>query len=149
MSKRSLAASTLQRLGALRALEALRSKPGILVMTHHRIGNAEETRFDRDIFSASADAFDDQLKYFKKHLHIADAEELEALVSRREPLTRMHVAITFDDGYLSDYTTAFDILKANDCSATFYLVPEFVGTVASIILKQSCAAAVVRDVEHS
>jgi peptidoglycan/xylan/chitin deacetylase (PgdA/CDA1 family) len=128
MSKRSLAADTLRRLGALKVLEALRSKPGILIVTHHRVGDASTTRFDRAIFSASTDAFDQQLKYFKRYLHIVDGEELHELVTGRQKLTRMHVAITFDDGYLNDYTTSFDILKSNNCTGSFFLVPEYVGT---------------------
>jgi hypothetical protein len=55
----------------------MRSKPGILIVTHHRVGNAQATRFDRAIFSASADSFDEQLKYFKHHLNVIDGEELQ------------------------------------------------------------------------
>ncbi|MBS1820755.1 MAG: polysaccharide deacetylase family protein [Acidobacteria bacterium] len=128
MSKRALASNVLEKLGVLRALEYFRSKPGILIITHHRIGNAEASRFDRAVFSASADALDEQIRYFKRHLNIVGGEELAALVSGRQKLTRMHVAITFDDGYLEDYRTSFDILKSNGCSGSFFLVPEYVGT---------------------
>jgi peptidoglycan/xylan/chitin deacetylase (PgdA/CDA1 family) len=128
MSKRALASATLQKLGVLKVLESLRSKPGILIVTHHRVGDAEATRFDRAIFSASADSFDMQLKYFKRHLNVVGGEELAVLVSGKEKLTRMHVAITFDDGYLEDYRNSFEILKSNGCSGSFFLVPEYVGT---------------------
>jgi len=128
MSKRRLAATTLQRLGLLRALELMPAKPGILVINHHRVGNAASSRFDRDVFSASADDFDQQLKYFKKQFPIVAGEELEALVFGRTPLKRMYIAITFDDGYRNDYTTSFEVLKANNCAAAFFLVPEYVGT---------------------
>lgn len=128
MSKRSLAANTLRRLGILNALEAFRSKPGILIATHHRVGDARASRFDRAIYSASGDDFDQQLKYFKRHFHVVNGEELEALVSGKEKLTGMNVAITFDDGYIDDYLTSFDILKSNDCTGFFFLVSEYVGT---------------------
>ncbi|MDE1178174.1 MAG: polysaccharide deacetylase family protein [Edaphobacter sp.] len=128
MSKRSLAAEALRRTGALSLLEHMRSKPGLLIVTHHRVGNAAASRFDRAIFSASADAFDRQVKYFKRHLSVIGGEELEAIAAGRQKLTRMHVAFTFDDGYVNDYRTTFDILKANDCTGSFFLVPEYVGT---------------------
>jgi peptidoglycan/xylan/chitin deacetylase (PgdA/CDA1 family) len=128
MSKRRLAATTLQRLGLLRALEMVPAKPGILIINHHRVGDAASTRFDRGVFSASAEGFDLQLKYFKKHFNVVGGDELEALVSGKTPLKRMHIAITFDDGYRNDYTTSFQVLKANDCAAAFFLVPEHVGT---------------------
>lgn len=128
MSKRSLAADFLRRFGVLRALESLRSKPGVLIVTHHRVGNAAASRFDRAVFSASADAFDRQLKYFKRHMNVIGGEELEEIATGRQKVDRMHVAITFDDGYIDDYKTSFDVLKSNDCTGSFFLVPEYVGT---------------------
>lgn len=118
----------MQGLGLLRILEMFRARPGIFIINHHRVGDAASGRFDRDVFSASADSFDLQVNYCKKHFNIVAGEELEELVSGRAPLKRLHVAITFDDGYINDYTTSFEILKANNCAAAFFLVPEYVGT---------------------
>src|ERR1700751_3626351 len=103
MSKRRLLAETMRGLGVLRAVEMFRSKPGILIVNHHRVGDPNSTRFDRDVFSATADAFVRQLKYFKRYFPVVSGEELEDLVSGRTPMKRMHVAITFDDGYRNDY----------------------------------------------
>ncbi|HTH53224.1 MAG TPA: polysaccharide deacetylase family protein [Edaphobacter sp.] len=128
MSKRELAANILQRSGALSLLERFRSKPAILIVNHHRVGNAAASRFDRDVFSASAEGFEMQLKYFKRYFPIVAGQELEDLVSGTTPLKRTHIAITFDDGYRNDYTTSFEILKANNAVGTFFLVPEYVGT---------------------
>ena len=118
----------MQGLGVLRVLEMFRSKPGILIVNHHRVGDPASSRFDRDVFSATTDAFDRQLKYFKRYFPVVSGEELEDLVSGRTPLKRTHVAITFDDGYRDDYVTSFQVLKANGCTAAFFLVPEYVGT---------------------
>jgi len=128
MSKRELAATVLKRSGALALFETLRSKPGILVVNHHRVGDASTTRFDRDVFSASAEGFEMQLKYFKRHFPIVAGEELEELVSGKKPLTRTYISITFDDGYINDYCVSYPILKAHGCAGTFFLVPEYVGT---------------------
>jgi peptidoglycan/xylan/chitin deacetylase (PgdA/CDA1 family) len=128
MSKRGLAAAALKNSGALRILEISRSRPGILIVNHHRVGDVASTRFDREVFSASADEFDMQLKYFKRHFNVVAGDELEDLVYGKTPLKHTHIAITFDDGYINDYTTSFPILKANDCAGTFFLVPSYVGT---------------------
>ena len=128
MSKRRLAATLLQRSGILQLLERSRSKPCILVVNHHRVGDAALTRFDRDVFSASAEAFEMQLKYFKRHFNIVVGEELEDLISGKTPLRHTQIVITFDDGYLNDYTTSFPILKAQNCAGFFFLVPQYVGT---------------------
>ena len=128
MSKRELAATVLKRSGVLAILEMLRSKPGILIVNHHRVGDASTTRFDRDVFSASAEGFEMQLKYFKRYFPIVAGEELEDLVSGRTPLRRTYIAITFDDGYINDFRVSYPILKANNCAGTFFLVPRYVGT---------------------
>src|SRR5947209_11332665 len=128
MSKRRLVASIMRGAGVLRGLEMLPSRPGILIVNHHRVGDASKTRFDRDVFSASADAFDRQLKYFKRNFNIVSGQELEDLVFGKKPLRHTHIAITFDDGYRNDYTTSFQVLKANDCTAAVFLFQDYVGS---------------------
>jgi peptidoglycan/xylan/chitin deacetylase (PgdA/CDA1 family) len=128
MSKRELAATVLKNSGALALFESLRSKPGILIVNHHRVGDAASSRFDRDVFSASAEAFESQLRYFKRYFPIVAGDELEELVSGKTALKRTYVAVTFDDGYINDYRVSFPILKANGCAGTFFLVPQYVGT---------------------
>ncbi|WP_348266703.1 polysaccharide deacetylase family protein [Edaphobacter paludis] len=128
MSYQLILARTLQRLGILRALELWRSKPGILIVNHHRIGTPDETGFDRDLFSATADELDAQVQYFKQRAPIISGEELEDLVSGRTPLKRLYVAFTFDDGYLDNYTKAFDVFRSAGTTAAFFLVTDYVGT---------------------
>ena len=128
MSYKLLIARTLQKLGILRALELHDTKPGILIVNHHRIGQAHETGFDRDLFSATVDELDAQVQYFKRRAPIVSGEELEDLVSGKTPLKRLHVAFTFDDGYLDNYTRAFDVFRSAGCTAAFFLVSDYVGT---------------------
>jgi peptidoglycan/xylan/chitin deacetylase (PgdA/CDA1 family) len=128
MTCQLLMARALQKLGILRALESRRSKPGILIVNHHRIGEAGETRFDRDLFSATADELDAQVQYFKRRAPIVSGDELEALVSGKTPMNRLFVAFTFDDGYLDNYTKAFDVFRSASSTATFFLVTDYVGT---------------------
>jgi peptidoglycan/xylan/chitin deacetylase (PgdA/CDA1 family) len=128
MAYQLLMARALQKLGILRVLESRDSKPGILIINHHRIGEANETKFDRDLFSATADELDAQVQYFKRRAPIVSGEQLEELVLGKTPLKHLHVAFTFDDGYLDNYTKAFDVLRAADSTATFFLVTDYVGT---------------------
>lgn len=123
-----LLARALQQLGVLRALELRESKPGILVINHHRIGKADETSFDRDLFSATTDELDAQVQYFKRRAPIVSGEELDELVSGKTRLKRLYVAFTFDDGYLDNYINAFNVFRNAQCTATFFLVTDYVGT---------------------
>ena len=53
MSKRQLLTDALQRLGVIRTLEMFRARAGILVINHHRVGNANTSRFDHGGLSAT------------------------------------------------------------------------------------------------
>lgn len=128
MSSNLLLARALQKLGILHALEQRDSRPGILIVNHHRIGEADSTTFDRDLFSATADELDVQVRYFKQRAPIVSGEELDDLVSGRTKIKRLYVAFTFDDGYLDNYTKAFDVFRSADSTATFFLVTDYVGT---------------------
>ncbi len=143
MSKRQQFAQALQTTGILRALEWLRAKPGILVINHHRIGDPEQSRFDRAVFSATADQLHEQIVYLKRHAPIISGEELEQLATGQKPLKRLYIAITFDDGYLDNYTNALEVLRDHRCGGTFFLVPEYVG--ASLIPWWDAIAFMVRN----
>lgn len=128
MSYQLLVARALRKLGILRALELRDSKPGILIVNHHRIGESNETCFDRDLFGATVDELDAQVQYFKKRAPIVSGEELDNLVSGKTPVKRLYVAFTFDDGYLDNYTKAFDVFRSSGTTAAFFLVTDYVGT---------------------
>lgn len=128
MSYKLLAARTMKSLGLLRVLEMRESKPGILIVNHHRIGVPTETCFDRDLFGATEDELEAQVQYFKRRACIVSGEELENLVTGKTPVDRLYVTFTFDDGYLDNYTKAFDIFRSSGTTATFFLVSNYVGT---------------------
>lgn len=128
MSKRRLLAKVMHRTGLTRVLEMYRARPGILLINHHRIGNASRSPFDRGVFSATVEQLDEQLKYLKKSFPILGAQELDDLVFRRKPLQRLYIGITFDDGYRDNYTNAFPVLRSHECCGMFFLVPTYVGT---------------------
>ena len=136
----------MQKIGVLRALEMYKSRPGILIVNYHRVGDASKSSFDRGVFSATKDEFDFQIKYFKKHLPVVSGSELEDLVSGRTNLNRTYITITFDDGYLDNYTNAYDVLRANHVEAAFFLVPEYVGT--SCVPWWDEIAYLVRNTKH-
>ena len=128
MSVKERAAGLLSHAGLLRMLEQLPTQPGILVFNHHRIGDRDSCQYDRQLFSASAEQFDYQLSYIKRHFPVLLPHELGEMISQKRSLKRMHAMITFDDGYLDNYTIAYKILRQHDLTATFYLVSNYVGT---------------------
>jgi peptidoglycan/xylan/chitin deacetylase (PgdA/CDA1 family) len=128
MSYRQKISRALARSGMLNALEQLPAGPGLIVFNHHRIGNRAECAYDRGLFSASAEQFDYQLSYIKRHFPVLLPHELAEFMSQKKQLTRLHAMITFDDGYLDNYTLAFQLLKRHNMAGVFFLVSTFVGT---------------------
>jgi peptidoglycan/xylan/chitin deacetylase (PgdA/CDA1 family) len=130
VSKRELLAQTMNYSGLTWLLERLPATSGILIINHHRIGEARESQFDRAVFSASTEQFDDQVVYLKQRFPVIGEAELMELVWCKRPLKRLHIVLTFDDGYIDNYTNAFEVLKSRGCPAFFFVVPDFVGTTA-------------------
>ena len=65
--------------------------------------------------------FDDQCTYLRKHYNVISLDEMVDRVKQGEPQPPKAVALTFDDGYLDNYTQAFPILRKHDLNATFYV----------------------------
>ena len=116
------------RTGLLWAFEHLPSRPGVVVFSHHRIGNRETCEYDRDLFSATTEQFDYQLSYIKRQLPTLLPHELAELMEKKKRLTRLHAIITFDDGYLDNHQIAFELLKHHGLHAAFFLITSFIGT---------------------
>jgi peptidoglycan/xylan/chitin deacetylase (PgdA/CDA1 family) len=141
--KRELLARLCYRTGLTRVLEALPQRRALIILNYHRIGNADESPFDSGVFSATVEQFDSHIAYLKRRFHISTLEEVFAMMGGDSP-RGTSVLITFDDGYLDNYTLAFPILRSHGVQAVFFLPTAFIGTgklpwwdVIAYMIKQS------------
>ncbi len=125
--KRELVEEALSRSGVEWLLEPLPQRQSLLVLTFHRIGNAQETDYDSGVFSATAEQFDAVIAFLKLRFRFATLEEAVRLASGAAPLGD-RVLLTFDDGYRDNYTLAYPILRSHGVPAAFFLPTAFVGT---------------------
>ena len=125
--KRLLLAQVCARSGLTRMLETVLRRDALLVLNYHRIGNAEETPYDSGTFGPTAEQFDRELGYIKSRFDCVTMEEALAMMTGETPVRRS-LHITFDDGYLDNYQTAFPILRSHGLHATFFLPTGFIGT---------------------
>ncbi len=110
------------RSGLTRILRRLPTWRGVVILGYHRIGDPLDSELDHGLFSASAAAFDTQLKILARHFDVLTLDELEdGLAGRRGRA----VLITFDDGYRDQATTAASLLRARGLPATFFLTTGF------------------------
>jgi len=65
--------------------------------------------------------FDRQCTYLRAHYQVISLDEMVTRVTAGKALPPRAVALTFDDGYLDNYTQAFPILSRHGLPATFYV----------------------------
>ena len=94
--------------------------PKILVLNYHQIGNTSSP------LSVNVNDFEAQMKFLVDSgcITITPAELYAGLNGEIE-LPQKPVLLTFDDGYLDNYTNAFPILKKYNLRATIFIIPAF------------------------
>jgi peptidoglycan/xylan/chitin deacetylase (PgdA/CDA1 family) len=127
IDKRGLVAEVAGRLGITRLLESMPKQDVLIVLNYHRIGNASESPYDRGVFSATAEQFNWQIDYLKRRFYLTTLDEAVAMVTGSTPL-RTSVLITFDDGYLDNFSLAFPVLRSHGAQGSFFLTTSFVGS---------------------
>ncbi|MEO8392323.1 MAG: polysaccharide deacetylase family protein [Chloroflexota bacterium] len=110
--------------GALRVLDTYWGSQRLTVLAYHRITDATQPNFDhyRPNVSATPEMFAQQIAYVARHFNAIDLETLNQFVTRKVPLPARPLLITFDDGYLDNYTNAFPILRAHHLPAVIFLM---------------------------
>lgn len=121
--KQALASRLLFRSGLGQLLAGAMPWSGVLVLNYHRIGDGSRSQFDRGLWSATAEAFAEQIRLFKSHLDLISLDDLPDALARRRG---RYGLITFDDGYRDNYEVAFPILKAEGARAAFFIATGFI-----------------------
>ncbi len=70
--------------------------------------------------------FEEQLIYLKKNYNIISLAQLMAFYVEGKPLPRHPVLITIDDGYRSNYSLAFPVLKEHQAPACIFVATDFI-----------------------
>ncbi len=120
---RLTAARLMERTGTRSLLASLLRPRGVLAFNYHRVGDGAASNYDRELWSASAEAFDEQVTFMKRHADVISPDDLEHAL--RSPRGR-YVMMTFDDGYRDNYELAFPILRRHGVPATFFISTGFI-----------------------
>jgi peptidoglycan/xylan/chitin deacetylase (PgdA/CDA1 family) len=118
--------------GLVRAGRALWAK-SLTVVNYHRIDDPQRSDFDsfKPNVSATPQGFDRQLDYLAKWFNVVSLKDLVAWLDGKQTLPPYAALITFDDGYLDNYITAYPILCKHNFPALIFLTTGHIGTDAA------------------
>jgi peptidoglycan/xylan/chitin deacetylase (PgdA/CDA1 family) len=117
------------RSGAFRAVLRLRRSPGPRILAYHRVfemGDEDAFPFDPELVSATPAQFAWQMAWLRAHMEPVPLVHLLEAMEGRLALPARAVAVTFDDGHLDNYTTAFPILREHRIPATVFVSTDYV-----------------------
>ena len=123
-NKRKALVRGLDALGLTRMLAIAAKRPGLLVLGYHRIGSPDGETFE-GVVSADTATFERQIRNLKDHFQLLTLEDVLTLAESGFDLTEPSAMISFDDGYLDNFTEAMPILQSVGAPATFFLPSGF------------------------
>lgn len=125
MKKRHLVALTLLAALALSPVYlAPLHQPAILM--YHRVGHPEGDA-PPGLF-VSPEVFERQMEFLKSHNYrVTPLADIIERVKAGKRLPMNTVAITFDDGYLDNFTYAFPVMKKMEFPATIFMITDNIG----------------------
>jgi len=102
----------------------LRSIYVVPVLMYHKIDEG----YMESKLSVSPGSFERQMRFLRKNRYnIISLEELAGLIKSKKHIPYKTVAVTFDDGYKDNYTTAFPVLKKYNIPAAVFVVVNKIG----------------------
>jgi peptidoglycan/xylan/chitin deacetylase (PgdA/CDA1 family) len=126
-NKRAFLARAFGRLGLIGLLERVvdARRPGLVVLTYHRIAEPGADPFYDPVISATPESFRAQVDWLRRRLRILSLPELLARLESGSPWREPAALLTFDDGYRDNFEVAGPILVERGIPATFFLPTSF------------------------
>lgn len=94
----------------------------IILLNYHKIDYYDSP------LSVTPPEFEQQMSYFKTYnFHVVSLDQVYDCLEKGEKLPSKPVVITFDDGYLDNYTYAYPILQKYKFPATIFVITDLVG----------------------
>lgn len=111
---------------AVSAASRSAGRSSVKVLMYHKISN--DPRDADNPFCISSAMFDEDIQFLKANGYaFCFASEVDDVLNGKMPCGK-YVAVTFDDGYESDYYFAKPILEKYSAKATFFIVAGQIGT---------------------
>lgn len=126
---RSAIAAGLYYSGLLRLWQAYALRDRAVVLMYHRVLTADERRraHSHPALVVDRDTFARQMAALRRHFRVLSVAEFAGYIERREPFPPSSCLVTFDDGWLDNFTNALPILAAHHVPALIFLPIDYIG----------------------
>jgi polysaccharide deacetylase len=155
--KKLLLAKVLWRSRILAALRALR-EPSLVVLNYHRVrgdGTAQGSAFEEGVFGPSASEFERQMEWVSKNTEVLTEGEVIERFDGGKPFGTPSSLVTFDDGYIDNYETAFPVLRRFGIPAIFFIPTALISSrhlgwwdIVAYLVKRSSKSSISIDDEQ-
>jgi peptidoglycan/xylan/chitin deacetylase (PgdA/CDA1 family) len=98
---------------------------GVYCFNYHRIGDEDKCLFDPNVFSCTAEQFEEHIVFYNQEFTVISIEQLIAKIEANLAIDKKYAIVTFDDGYIDNYTVAYPILKKYQTPAAFYITTDY------------------------
>lgn len=121
----------------------------LTVLCYHRVAPLQpDDVLYRANLSATPAMFARQLDFLARNFHVIDLATLQHALRTGQPLPPRAALITFDDGYIDNYTIAVPLLRARNLPAVVFVVPDFIDH-QRLPWWDVCSAVVLRTAKTS
>ena len=126
---RAVLATALHHTGILGTQRHLLLRDRALILLYHRVLRPEEVPPDVDHgIYVTTSTFETHLRFLSRTFDVVDLDDLLAWREGRRRFSKPPCAITFDDGWIDNYTNAFPLLRRYGMSATIFLITSQIGS---------------------
>lgn len=92
----------------------------LFISMYHYIRDLKHSRYP-EIKGLDIELFRKQIDYFKANFHVVTMEQVIEAVESKKKLPEKSVLLTFDDGYIDNYTYVLPILEENGLQGSFFI----------------------------
>jgi peptidoglycan/xylan/chitin deacetylase (PgdA/CDA1 family) len=111
-------------LGIYRLWRFLHRREALILTYHGVLQNGRDVYTNRNC--VDAEMFDRQMAYLARHYHVLPLPDLVRHLRDGKKLPLYSAAITFDDGFLNNFSVAWPILKKYQLPATIFLAASYI-----------------------
>lgn len=108
----------------------IKKKHSSVILLYHQIvdDSTQDYLYKGPAIHHHLNDFKAEMAFVKRWFNVISLDEIISNIKNKKDFNNPSIAITFDDGYINNYTLAYPLLKEFNFPATIYLVTGLAGT---------------------